>query len=443
MEENICKKCGTHNVLDAKFCKNCGQRLDGKKVCIHCGKLIDDDAIYCSYCGGNINATKEEFKKPEVTKKKTSINYKPALKLSSFILSCVVAALIFLMTFLIGFSAKSSQSTVSSDIFIYYFLGEIYTSNFTGTNIYSIVGPILATLTVVLIFVGIIIGVAFFIKNLVNYFNGKVDSITKSGLIIYLIYIAGVSLLHLLVASNSIVTSQTESIVAGYYLNAPTMLGIILGAILIIASLVLDAIRTFRLNNLKGYLKRAIPSLFIIVLGIISFSLISQNLTELNGYNSSYHESISVSYGIINFISYMTIYMFQVVPGGSEATSFESTTMLNYGLGVAFSCLIFLCFILFALFFILGIKEVATKFGQKSKNASKYLITSSAFIVTIGVFEFALNATAGVYFFNTTISPNGPIFILIVGLFALASAIVYAVLNKSDNEEKIVVIEQQ
>ncbi len=444
MEENICKKCGTYNVLDAKFCKNCGRRLDGKKVCVHCGKLIDDDAIYCSYCGGNINATKEEFKKIEVIKKKASINYKPALKLSSFILGCVAAALIFLMTFLIGFTNKSSQSTVSSNFFLYYFLGDVYASGFAGTSIYTIVGPILGTITVVLIFVGIIIGVAFFIKDLVNYSKGKVDSITKSVLVIYLIYIAGISLLHLLVASNMILTSQTENIVEGRYLNAPTMLGIILGALLIIASLVLDAIRTFQLNNLIGYLKRAIPSLIIIILGIVSFSIISQNLMQLSEYyTSGSYNSVSMDYGILMFITYMANYMFATVPGGGEVTSAEATTMFNYSLGVAFSCLIFLCLILFALFFILGVKEVATKFGQKSTKASRYLIASSAFIIAIATFEFALNATAGVYFFNTTINPNGPIFILIVGLFALACAIVYSIFNKSEDKEQLVAAEKQ
>lgn len=443
MEENICKKCGTDNVLDAKFCKNCGQRLDGEKVCVHCGRLIDDDAIYCSYCGGNVNATKEEFKKPEVIKKKTSIAYKSALKLTSFILGCVAAALIFLMTFLIGFTNRSNQSTVSSNFFLYYFLSDVYATDFTGTNIYTIIGPILGTITVALIFVGIIVGVAFFIKDLANYSKGKADSITKSVLIIYLIYIAGISLLHLIVASNMTMVSQTENVSEGRFLNTQTMLGIILGAILVITSLVLDAIRTFSFNAIASYLKRGIPTLFIIFLGIVSFSLISQNLIELNAYNSSYNESISVSYGIIDFISYMTSYMFAVVPGGGEVTSVEATSMLNYGLGVAFSCLIFLCFILFALFFILGLKEAATKFGQKSMKASRYLITSSAFIVAIGVFEFALNATAGAYFFNTTINPNGPIFVLIAGLFTLASSTIYAILNKSGNEEEIIVAEKQ
>lgn len=126
-----------------------------------------------------------------------------------------------------------------------------------------------------------------------------------------------------------------------------------------------------------------------------------------------------------------------------EGRYLNAPSMFNYSLGVAFSCLIFLCFILFALFFILDIKEVATKFGQKSAKVSRYLLTSSAFIVAIGVFEFALNATAGVYFFNVTINPNGPIFILIVGLFALASLIVYAILNKSGNEKEIIVAEKQ
>lgn len=46
-----CKYCGTPNPEDAVFCKECGKRLDGMKVCPSCGKMIPEDGKFCLYCG--------------------------------------------------------------------------------------------------------------------------------------------------------------------------------------------------------------------------------------------------------------------------------------------------------------------------------------------------------------------------------------------------------
>ncbi|MDE7454883.1 MAG: zinc ribbon domain-containing protein [Clostridia bacterium] len=53
-----CKVCNTQNVDDAVYCKNCGNRIDGKKVCPTCRKLIDDDTVYCNYCGTRVDGKK-------------------------------------------------------------------------------------------------------------------------------------------------------------------------------------------------------------------------------------------------------------------------------------------------------------------------------------------------------------------------------------------------
>ncbi len=51
-----CKKCGFFNADNAKFCSDCGARLDGKKDCRFCGKQLDEESAYCSYCGAKMES---------------------------------------------------------------------------------------------------------------------------------------------------------------------------------------------------------------------------------------------------------------------------------------------------------------------------------------------------------------------------------------------------
>ena len=46
-----CGKCEAPLADDAKFCPQCGARVDGKKECWYCRREIAEDAIYCTYCG--------------------------------------------------------------------------------------------------------------------------------------------------------------------------------------------------------------------------------------------------------------------------------------------------------------------------------------------------------------------------------------------------------
>lgn len=46
-----CGKCEAPLADDAKFCPQCGARVDGKKECRYCRREIAEDAIYCTYCG--------------------------------------------------------------------------------------------------------------------------------------------------------------------------------------------------------------------------------------------------------------------------------------------------------------------------------------------------------------------------------------------------------
>lgn len=46
-----CGKCEAPLADDAKFCPQCGARVDGKKECRYCRREIAEDAVYCTYCG--------------------------------------------------------------------------------------------------------------------------------------------------------------------------------------------------------------------------------------------------------------------------------------------------------------------------------------------------------------------------------------------------------
>lgn len=49
-----CIECNALNDENAKFCSNCGAKLEKVRVCPNCGKEIDENAKFCSNCGQKI-----------------------------------------------------------------------------------------------------------------------------------------------------------------------------------------------------------------------------------------------------------------------------------------------------------------------------------------------------------------------------------------------------
>ena len=50
-----CLGCGPENASSAKFCAQCGVKLEvevPKRFCVHCGMQITADSKFCPHCGG-------------------------------------------------------------------------------------------------------------------------------------------------------------------------------------------------------------------------------------------------------------------------------------------------------------------------------------------------------------------------------------------------------
>jgi ribosomal protein L40E/ribosomal protein L37AE/L43A len=64
----ICSNCGTENPLNAKFCEECGNKLetsDNKRICPQCGHINPVDAKYCLDCGVKLSSEDEINDKPD------------------------------------------------------------------------------------------------------------------------------------------------------------------------------------------------------------------------------------------------------------------------------------------------------------------------------------------------------------------------------------------
>jgi len=57
-----CTKCNSEIEQDALFCPYCGNEIEHTKQCSKCGKPLDDDSDFCPYCGTKQSGTTEPNK---------------------------------------------------------------------------------------------------------------------------------------------------------------------------------------------------------------------------------------------------------------------------------------------------------------------------------------------------------------------------------------------
>lgn len=73
--KKFCPKCGAKIQENVKFCQECGTQIDGKRTCKKCGTELQENEKFCPECGNPYGQkTKVVLNQVEFRKKEDSIN---------------------------------------------------------------------------------------------------------------------------------------------------------------------------------------------------------------------------------------------------------------------------------------------------------------------------------------------------------------------------------
>lgn len=129
-----CKSCGRENAENAVFCKYCGKRMDGMKLCPNCKNQIEEDSEFCIHCGAKADGSYTPQPSPAepvvqetvvtTTVQYSKINYSKIASTVATLAVAVIALLSLIFVFFTGVQASVSVSGSSAkdslDIFYYF-----------------------------------------------------------------------------------------------------------------------------------------------------------------------------------------------------------------------------------------------------------------------------------------------------------------------------------
>ena len=468
----ICARCGQENPENATFCKKCGRRLDGMALCPNCGKFTPADGEFCIHCGANRNATVEEnlkFQKEALeslskgsrqvsTTSFYATSSKPAKKFSSagenkprnaklskfskiFTLTSLISTSLLILcstifAFLVGATAQVSVGSASAgaglvnfDIYYYFSDAFAFDSDIFGSD-YILPASILGLITVILAFVALVVTLGFTIKRAISYFKKKEGDLTKYGVVSYFIFVSLATLFMLFTSSSTEVSGVAASLV----LNGVTIAGIVIGGILLLTTLVMNALNRGIGGNLKGYLYSTISTGIMLIFGVVGLAMIGGGLTT---FISTYN--VSTTFGINDYFSLLV--QNAMLLENSTDTIWSEFINNYYG---SLVCVIFIVIfaLLFALAFILTLKDNLSDFGGRyTKNSIIRSIVGGVSLTLVGVILLIHDLVCVSHYYNDdngfTISLVLPIIIMIFGILFLAIAIANKVLDKTFFGEQI------
>ncbi|MCD8205398.1 MAG: zinc ribbon domain-containing protein [Clostridia bacterium] len=331
-----CNDCGAENEEGALFCKNCGERLDGKvkcprcgaytakgKFCNFCGKTLPGTAR-CEYCGSVIygdfvkrprNASQkpadtmgdvaigagEETFTPRVAKafkmehaeedfpEKADSTFQKLTGAAAAIFGILAVVSVFVFMFFTGMSYTATKSgevmgTSSEYSYIlYYFFGKAYDTvsatsltgvSFWGAKTVATLGTVISSAMMVSVTVLSAVSLSKIIKSLRQ--NAKCET-TGYILATFFVYVAFCLMLQ------SLMTRYTEvdDVVTEVTLNKVTYAGIICGAVFAGCALAAKCV----LSGKDIYKRCGLASLIVSAVGIAfliaSAALLSGRTTKI------------------------------------------------------------------------------------------------------------------------------------------------------------------
>ena len=320
----ICKHCSTENADNAVFCKNCGKRLDGKKICPKCKALIEEDAVWCTACG-KTQTTTETKKKTTNAGDSATCGWKKITSVISLSFGIAGAMVAFIFMFFMGISATITPTSKTSipSLYMFNLAHEFNIFNCFGKNLqtlsetaytmntdflsgaqwfYAIVETILAVVIIALTTTFFIMAVCCFIRTLL----GKKTKWTEKAIFITIIsYIAGAVCFRSLDYVKMTTTSTYPAIFSSeicYSFNGVTVAGLIislvLGAIMVALKIAVKG------SSLRGaMLLKTIVSGITTIVAIVILLLLSGQFTLSEPYSSINRTTTSGFMVIIGYVA--------------------------------------------------------------------------------------------------------------------------------------------
>ena len=371
-----CKFCGAPAPENGVFCPLCGKRLDGKIECNFCKSLIEENSIYCTYCGNRLDGKKKckecgEFydgkfcstcgTKNEIIKKEKNHcvqsqnkTYSKVEKVLSPSLYLGVILVLFICSFFIG--VKTSLLGIDKKMETFFFFGDAFSyadksfSSFENNINFSILKSgtysVLIICLVVLIINFVIQTICAIMGGIIvgkNMYKGKVACGYKYAIPSFISFFSTTIIVYGL---NYF--SLNDSL-ANVKMSAGSLVGIILGTILILSAFVLGQIKNGKRFFNKAWFKRYIPLFSTIALSFVVCFLIIRNAFY-------YTETGTVNALFLSAGEYMTTIMTELMsvnqvvaplfsrPLACSITSFVVNTLATI------SCFALFTILLYALF---------------------------------------------------------------------------------------------
>lgn len=482
----LCKKCGVDNPENAKFCGNCGVRLDEKVACKACGQFNDENSTYCIYCGARIDGKKvcsncgETYtgnfctecgyseKKPTAkvavveNQENTVLQGQLLGKILNitagvFSMLAVLSALIFV--FFIGVTSETmgTYTVKDTDTIFYYFgtyqeemsksLLEIKQTEVfpwfverleTTGSIIGIIGLVIGILALVSVVICSIVAVSIYVKSWLSNTEKRADKWALASVASFFIFALAFLSVHTfairgLESISANMSSEVLEVLEGYGLSGATVLlsgatkaGIILCAIFIgLFGLCRLAQHGKKLLKVKTLVPMAL-AVVCIVFASLTLAMVKSSAFTIYFGNELVEIGIDLSYSLSNMTA---IGIFMTGCTELEILDYKDCTialdtMLTCN-SIAQICLI-VTIIFAGISLFTSIKKMVYGKGSSAWSVLAVLGAITVLVLTIvsqGQFEKGMNIMIGEEMYGKIFTPNYTKAICAV-VFAVLSSIV-------------------
>lgn len=418
-----CPNCDFDNRDDARFCKNCGQPLTGKKECPNCKGEIDSDSKFCEFCGSSLEESQiSPSQNNGAPRQEKSEGKERAHRILSKVLS--VATLVFfalslLLSLVGGYLSNVDMVASGSANVVTFFsiLGRFFASGDSNTfsgQIHNIVGPYqgIYLILVTLFFYGSVIALSILgiVKQAQNLSDKAIDG--KNPYLLPLL--AATSLSYVLMANGYALGGNVVSLGTG------TGAIIIFGGILFVLRLACRLVFSFQ----KG---KGLELASNIVTGVFFIQFLVTLTSAASGYvyfNQSFSGVSSGAYGFVSILSYLESVL------GNSASADKINFALSFSLIISVAeCLVFVAVAVLSYF---AIRSVFKEGLSKKTFIFPAVSLALAFAyLTLAIVEAIVLGTPDIVDVSLNLNVcSGPISLLIQSFFFLGGSIACYILKK-------------